>query len=177
MEFSDWQTAFRQSLGGYQGTKVLLADWIADEVLPRCGEGYILDVCSGLGSMSYRFKLAERSVCSIDTQLYPYFSCLSVIENGSVRLSKEGIEWLIHANEGRHDDFVEKTFAGKYLPTFILRALDRIRYNIRVADESKCMSQATRAIALASLGTRMCVRKKTRHIHHTHSCCQAKVGG
>lgn len=149
---NEWVTRFRQSLGGYEGTKVYLADWIAGEILPRCKPGYILDVCSGLGSVSYRMKLENRPVVSIDTQLYPYYSCMAVIENGTVRLAKDAVDWLLTGNANAYDDFHQKTFEGKYLPQFLLKAIDRIRYNIRYADAKEWTSLSTRAIALVALG-------------------------
>lgn len=148
----DWIESFRSALGGYNGTKVAMADWIAGELLRYYRGGLVLDVCSGLGSMSYRFKLANIRVVSGDSQLYPYYACYSVIENSDTRLSADGVEWLCRANQGNFDDFATKTFKGRYLPNFLLRAIDRVRYNIRVAESEGSLQGAARAIALAALG-------------------------
>lgn len=146
-----WDSSYRQALGGYAGTKVRLADWIASEVLPKAPPGYVLDVFSGMSSVAYRFKLLGRPVACVDSQLYPVTVAQAVIANNGVMLSKEAVDFLTTANPDSHDDFCEKSFKNKYLPRFVMRCIDKVRHNLQEANKKGWASRHSKAIALAAL--------------------------
>lgn len=147
----EWITKYRQALGGYEGTKVYLADWIAREMLPRTGRGYILDVCCGLGSVGYRMKRAGRPVAAIDSAMYPFQAAIAVIANNRVRLAKEAVDYLVKRDPKHQDNFAEKNFPGRYLPAYILRGIDTIRWNLHLANQAGWTTKTSRAIALVGL--------------------------
>jgi DNA adenine methylase len=116
----------------------------------------VLDLFSGSGVVSYMFKAQGKAVTSNDYMSLSATFAKALIENNTVRLSDDDLQFLTHGRATSR--FVRDTFAGLYFSDADNLFVDQVRSRIaELNDETK------RALAKAAL-IRACMKKRARGI-------------
>jgi len=144
----------------YQGSKGKLADWIWEQIAGLDFTTF-LDAFGGTGAVGYRLKRAGKHVTYNDVLRFNYYFGLALIENSSVRLGGEEVEWILQ----RHNDlayprFVQDTFKEIYFTQEENAWIDQTITNLRqIADPYKF------AIAFFAL-CQACIIKRPYNLFH-----------
>jgi len=118
----------------YQGSKRSILPWLYDN-LKELDFHTVLDGFGGTGSVSYLFKLMGKKVTFNDVLMSNYITGLALIENQSVRLKQEDIDFIFHNNGFEYPSFIQDTFKGIYYLPRENRWLDIASFNIRMLSE------------------------------------------
>ena len=98
----------------YQGSKRKLLSWM-DECIGNRRLTSVLDLMSGTGSVSYHFKTKGCRVASNDYLKCNYLTAVAIVENSSVTLDSEDIEFLLKDPEDDNSHrFVRDNFQGVF---------------------------------------------------------------
>ena len=127
----------------YIGSKQKLVDWIW--VHTPDGVTSALDAFSGSAVVGYMYKAKGLCVVANDRLRYCYHITRAIIENNSVTVSGEELDALLKSNS-KADEFVEKTFRGKFFQSGVHKIIDNLRENINNLNGFK------RDISLFALG-------------------------
>lgn len=118
----------------YQGSKRKILPWIYDN-LKELDFVTVLDGFGGTGSVSYLFKLMGKKVTFNDVLTSNHMAGIALIENQSVRLSVEDLEFLLHKNGFRYPIFIQDNFKGIYYLPKENQWLDMVSHNVRMLSE------------------------------------------
>jgi len=115
----------------YQGSKAKLVDWIWEQIghlhFTTC-----LDAFGGTGVVAYRFKREGKLVTYNDLLRFNYFIGRALIENDSIRLDPEEVDWLLQRHpEIAYPRFIEDTFSDIYYTDEENTWIDQMVTNIR----------------------------------------------
>lgn len=144
----------------YQGSKQKLAGWIWD-CLADLEFDTVLDAFGGTGSVSYCFKTQGKVVTYNDYLRFNHQVGTALIENSTVRLSRETVDGLLQRQSViAYDDFISRTFHDIYFTDAENIWLDTVVQNIRtLADRYE------RALAFYAL-FQSCIAKRPYNLFH-----------
>jgi len=111
----------------YIGSKRKLVDWIWKHTPD--GVNSVLDAFCGSAVVSYMYKKQGLRVVANDRLRFAWHVARAIIENDTSTLSADEIDALLQLN-AKADDFVAKTFAGKYFRKGVHERIDQVRANI-----------------------------------------------
>lgn len=97
----------------YQGSKRKLIPWIYSNIKDISFES-ALDIFGGTGVVSYLLKRMGKRVTYNDYLKFNFFIGRALIENDSVILNEEDIEFLLKFDKNECQTFVHNTFSGRY---------------------------------------------------------------
>ena len=132
----------------YQGSKRSILPWIHDN-LKSLQFKTVLDGFGGTGSVSYLFKLMNKTVTFNDILPSNRMTGMALIENDSVTLNEDDLEFILHRNGFKYSNFIEDTFKGIYYTCEENRLLDVMAFNIRMLSEKYKGDILTKKQALA----------------------------
>lgn len=118
----------------YQGSKRSILPWIYDNLKSLEFES-VLDGFGGTGSVSYLFKKMNKKVTFNDILPSNRMTGVALIENDSVTLDKDDLEFISHRNGFDYPTFIEDTFKGIYYTSEENRLLDVMALNIKMLSE------------------------------------------
>ncbi len=118
----------------YQGSKRQILSWIYEKLKDIKFET-VLDGFGGTASVSYLFKLMGKKVTFNDILLSNYQSGVALIENGSIKLERSDIDFLLHQNGFKYRTFIQDTFRGIYYLPSENKWLDVVTLNIEKLSE------------------------------------------
>ena len=144
----------------YQGSKAKLAAWIWEQIadldFTTC-----LDAFGGTGVVAYRLKQAGKAVTYNDLLRFNYQFGLALVENSTVRLSPEEIDWLLSAHkEINYPRFVQETFSDIYFTDDENVWVDQTITNIRQLTDPYKSALAFFALCQA------CIIKRPYNLFH-----------
>lgn len=115
----------------YQGSKRSIIVDIAHE-LEKHGIKYksVFDVFSGSGAVSVFMKVIGKTVISNDILTSSYHNTLAFVENNSINLSQDEIDFLCKHDSPNKNDFVRSRYAGERFTPEEALFLDNYRANI-----------------------------------------------
>jgi len=144
----------------YQGSKAKLSDWIWQNITDLSFHT-CLDAFGGTGAIAYRLKQEHKAVTYNDVLRFNHYLGLALIENSSVQLTYEDLDWLLerHADTA-YPDFIERTFQGVYFTDPENRWLDQTITNIRRLDDPYKFALAFFALAQS------CIIKRPYNLFH-----------
>jgi adenine-specific DNA methylase len=115
----------------YQGSKRSILPWL-HENMKNINFRTVLDGFGGTGSVSFLFKMMGKKVTFNDVLLSNYMSGVALIENDSVILEQEDVDFILHRNGFKYPTFIEDTFHGIYYLPKENRWLDTVSHNIKM---------------------------------------------
>lgn len=118
----------------YQGSKRRILPWLYDN-LKDLKFKTVLDAFGGTGSVSYLFKLMDKKVTFYDILLSNYETGIALIENDSVILNSDDVNFLVCENGFEYPTFIQDTFKGIYYLDKENKWLDMISLNIEKLSE------------------------------------------
>lgn len=118
----------------YQGSKRSILPWIYDN-LKSLQFNTVLDGFGGTASVSYLFKLMGKRVTFSDVLVSNYLTGVALIENNSINLDKEDVDFLLRENGFKYQTFIRDTFKGIYYLDNENKSLDIITLNIKMLSE------------------------------------------
>lgn len=118
----------------YQGSKRSILPWIYENLKSLPFET-VLDGFGGTGSVSYLFKLMNKKVTFNDILPSNRMTGVALIENDSIALDEDDLEFISHRNGFKYPSFIENTFKGIYYTSEENRLLDAMALNIRMLSE------------------------------------------
>ncbi len=118
----------------YQGSKRSILPWIYNN-LKSLQFNTVLDGFGGTGSVSYLFKVMNKKVTFNDILPSNRMTGMALIENDSITLNEEDLEFISHRNGFKYPSFIEDTFKGVYYTSEENRLLDVMALNIRMLSE------------------------------------------
>lgn len=118
----------------YQGSKRKILPWMYGKLKDLKFET-VLDGFGGTGSVSYLFKLMGKEVTFNDILLSNYQTAIALIENNSIKLTQDDIDFLLHKNGFEYPTFIQDTFKGIYYLDSENKWLDIILLNIEKLSE------------------------------------------
>ncbi len=140
----------------YMGSKYKILPFLWDS-LTDLEFTTALDAFSGSGCVSYMLKQKGIETYSNDFLEFTSNITKALVENDSVKLTKNDITLLLKENKNS-TDFISRTFGEIYFSKKDNRFLDNLRANIDLLD-----SQTKKAIAFSAI-TRACMKKRPRGI-------------
>jgi adenine-specific DNA methylase len=144
----------------YVGSKRKIVDWIWRQIKDLSFD-CLLDAFGGTGVVSYFVKRHGKRIVFNDVLKFNYQIGLSLIENGSVKLSGNEIDFLLREHEGvDYPAFVQETFRGIYYTDEENRWLDMVVTNIGLLRD-----RFKRALAFSALG-QACLVKRPFNLFH-----------
>ncbi len=147
--YENKHTEDKTRVSGYMGSKYFVLDWIwravPKDLRSNPKDRVFFDAFCGGANVAYFFKQKGFKVITNDSLDFPTHIARAVIENNSVTLSEEDVEYLLKEN-GSAGDFVVETFHGYYYTKPILQWLDNVWANIQNLNGYK------KDLALSSLG-------------------------
>ncbi len=144
----------------YQGSKQKIVDWIWKNISHLKFETF-LDAFSGTACVGFHAKKNQKEVTCNDILKFNYQVALAIIENNSVILNDQDIEFVLTKdNSINYPTFIQDTFKDIYYTDDENAFLDMIITNInQLEDEYK------KAIAFAALG-QACLVKRPFNLFH-----------
>jgi adenine-specific DNA-methyltransferase len=118
----------------YQGSKRKVLDWIYDN-LKDIKFRTVLDGFGGTASVSYLFKLMNKKVTFNDILLSNYQMGIALIENDSITLNKNDLDFILGKNGFEYPTLVQDTFKNVYYLDRENKWLDMAVFNIRMLSE------------------------------------------
>jgi adenine-specific DNA methylase len=123
----------------YLGSKRKILDWIWAQI-KDLSFGCFLDAFGGTGVVGYFVKTQGKRVIFNDVLKFNYQIGLSLIENGSVKLTNGEIDFLLTEHFGiDYPRFIQDTFKGIYYTDEENRWLDMIVTNIGLLRDRSCV--------------------------------------
>lgn len=114
----------------YQGSKRRLLPWFY-EIFDKIEFESVLDGFGGSASTSYLFKLMGKRVGFNDILKSNYQTGIALIENDSVKLENNDIEFLLSSTNSQIPSFITDTFADIYYYPEENQWLDMMVFNIK----------------------------------------------
>ncbi len=139
----------------YMGSKYNLLDSIWD-IAKQFRFESVLDAFSGSGVVSYMFKTKGKTVYSNDFMTFAANITKALVENNSVTLTKEDVDYLLEPGDG--NGFIYNTFKGLYFSDEENIFLDNVRARI---DKLQCPYK--KALAISAL-CRACLKRRPRGV-------------
>ncbi len=118
----------------YQGSKRRILPWLYDN-LKDLDFHTVFDGFGGTGSVSYLFKLMGKKVTFNDILASNYLAGVALIENESVKLDRDDVDFILHENGFNYPSFIEDNFRGTYYLSRENRWLDVVSLNIRMLSQ------------------------------------------
>ena len=151
----------------YQGSKRKILPWLFDS-LNGIDFNTVLDAFGGSGVVSYLFKRMGKKVTYNDIFRFNYFIGESIIENDSVLLNNDDIDFILNSNcNNSCSSFIFDTFCGIYYHDDENRWLDKVIQNIEnlsIFYENKTL-RYKKAIAYNAL-FQSCLVKRPYNLFH-----------
>jgi len=114
----------------YQGSKYKLVDWIWENI-KELEFKTALDAFGGTGSVAYLLKSKGKQVTYNDILKFNWYIGLALIENNSIKLSEEDVDFLITRHkEIQYPTFVYDTFKDIYYTDEENQWIDTVATNI-----------------------------------------------
>ena len=142
----------------YLGSKQKLAKWIYSCV-PKDVET-IFDAFSGTSAVGYHFKAQGKQVVANDFLKFNYHIGRALIENTSVRLTAEDVDFLLQVNK-TVDNFIEKNFTGVFFEKEQAKFLDNFRLNV-----TKLNSEYKKSLAFTIINRALTRKVLLGHFAH-----------
>jgi len=95
----------------------------------------VLDGFGGTASVSYLFKLMQKKVTFNDVLSSNFQTGIALIENDSVKLDENDLEFLIHENGFEYPSFIQETFQDIYYLDTENKWLDTVIFNINMLSQ------------------------------------------
>lgn len=150
----------------YQGSKRSILPWIYEN-LNSIEFKTVLDGFGGTGSVSYLFKLMGKKVTFNDILPSNHMTGMALIENDSVTLNKEDIDFLLHENGFDYPHFIEDNFKRIYYTAKENRILDVIAFNIKMLSQKYRGDELKKKRALAyHILFQSCLCKRPFNLFH-----------
>jgi len=144
----------------YQGSKLKIVDWIWENI-KDLEFNTALDAFGGTGCVAYLLKQKGKLVTYNDLLKFNWFIALALIENDSVILSSDDIDFLVTRHkEINYPSFVYDTFKGIYFTDEENRWIDVVVTNI-----SQMENLYKKALAYYSL-FQSCIIKRPYNLFH-----------
>jgi len=144
----------------YQGSKFKICEWICDKVSDLEFDTY-LDAFGGTGSIAYKFKQMGKQVTYNDLLRFNYYIGKALIENDSVKLNKEELDWIFEKHEDiEYPTFIYDNFHDIYFTDEENKWLDQVITNINHIE-----NPYKYAIAFFSL-CQSCIIKRPYNLFH-----------
>jgi len=144
----------------FVGSKRRLVPWIWSLIRSLEFDSF-LDAFGGTGVVGYHAKIHGKQVFYNDILKFNYQIGLAIIENSSVRLSEEDVEFILQRHDGvEYPSFIQNTFRGLYYTDEENQWLDMVTKNI-----SMIRNKYKRALAFAALA-QACLVKRPFNLFH-----------
>jgi len=144
----------------YQGSKSKIAPWLWNNI-KSLNFNSALDAFGGTGVMGYLLKTKDKQVFYNDILKFNYYIGAALIENDSVKLSKEDTEFLLNYHSGvDYKTFIQDTFHDIYYTDNENKWLDMVIANI---EELDCFYK--KAVAYYAL-FQSCIIKRPYNLFH-----------
>lgn len=118
----------------FQGSKLKIVDWIW-EAIRGIDFSTALDAFGGTGSVGYLLKQKGKEVFYNDKLKFNWFIGLALIENDSVRLTSEDVDFILKRhNTIEYKSFIAENFADIYFADHENEWLDMVITNIDYLD-------------------------------------------
>jgi adenine-specific DNA methylase len=144
----------------YQGSKSKIVEWIWENIKNVEFES-VLDAFGGTGIVGYFLKTKNRQVFYNDVLRSNYYIGTALIENDSIKLSKDDIGFLLeHHYDIDYSTFIEDTFPDIYYTYKENRWLDMVIQNIERLDDLYKKSVAYYALFQS------CIIKRPYNLFH-----------
>jgi len=150
----------------YQGSKRRLLPWLY-EIFNQVEFDSVLDAFGGSASASYLFKSMGKSVYYNDILRSNYQTGVALIENNSVVLDAEDIDYLLRRTSRKNPSFIADTFRGIYYYSEENEWLDMIVFNIKMLSSiyKGDLLKKKQALAFHSL-FQACLSKRPFNLFH-----------
>ncbi len=144
----------------YQGSKSKIAPWIWDNI-KSLNFTSALDAFGGTGTISYLLKTKNKQVTYNDILKFNHYIGVALIENDTIKLSKEDIEFLLNYHSSvDYKTFIHDTFHDIYYTDDENKWLDMIIANIETYDNFYKKSLAYYALFQS------CIIKRPYNLFH-----------
>lgn len=144
----------------YVGSKQKIVDWIWEQI-KELDFNTFLDAFGGSSVVGYYAKTQNKEVTYNDILKANYLIGLSLIENNSVKLSDEDMNFILNVQSDKHyPNFIQRTFRDIYYTNDENRWLDRVISNIRDIE-----NKYKQSIAFNSL-FQSCIVKRPFNLFH-----------
>lgn len=144
----------------FQGSKLKIVDWVWDAVKDIKFDS-CLDAFGGTGSVGYLLKKKGKKVAYNDILKSNWYFGLALIENESVKLSDDEVDFLIKEHsEVIYPTFIADNFQDIYFTDEENRWIDRVVTNIELIDNIY-----KKAIAYFAL-CQACIIKRPFNLFH-----------
>jgi adenine-specific DNA methylase len=144
----------------YQGSKQRSFDLFERALRPLCFESAV-DLFGGTGAVSWLFKSWGKRVHFNDCLRWCAEVGTALVENAATRLDVVRAKELLVAREGRrYDDFVARTFGGRFFLPEEDRFIDVVAQNVAAEPD-----RYTRALGFYSL-FQACLKKRPFNLFH-----------
>jgi len=144
----------------FQGSKVKILDWIWENV-KNLKFHSVLDAFGGTGAVGYMFKQKGKQVTYNDILKFNWYIGLALIENDSVKLEDEDINFLLTRHSKiSYPTFIYDTFKDIYFTNEENKWLDMVVTNIELLE-----NLYKKAIAYFSL-FQSCIIKRPFNLFH-----------
>lgn len=118
----------------YQGSKLKIVDWIWENI-KELKFHTALDAFGGTGCVAYMLKRQGKEVTYNDILKFNWFIALALIENDSVRLTLEDVDFLVNRHKNiKYPTFVSDTFKDIYFTDEENQWIDVVVANIGYLD-------------------------------------------
>jgi len=118
----------------FQGSKVKILDWIWENT-KDLEFNSVLDAFGGTGAVAYMFKQKGKKVTYNDILKFNWYIGIALIENDSVRLEDEDINFLLTRHSKiSYANFVYNTFKDIYFTDEENKWIDMVVRNIEFLD-------------------------------------------
>lgn len=115
----------------YQGSKRRILPWLYKNLKDLEFET-VLDGFGGTATVSYLFKLMHKQVTFNDVLLSNFQTGIALIENSSVTLAEDDVEFLLDKNGFEHSSFIQETLEDIYYLDAENEWLDTVTFNIHM---------------------------------------------
>lgn len=144
----------------YQGSKSKLVDWIKYYTQDLKFDS-VLDAFGGTGSVAYMYKKLGKRIFYNDTLKFNYYIGLALIENNSVILDDEDVDFILSKDYRiKYPTFIQDTFQDIYFANEENAWLDMVVINIE-----RLTNVYKRAIAFYAL-FQACIIKRPYNLFH-----------
>ncbi len=150
----------------YQGSKRRILDWIYENIKDLKFET-VLDGFGGTASVSYLFKLMKKKVTFNDILMSNHQIGIALIENDSIALNKNDLDFVIKKNGFEYPTFIKDTFKDIYYLNSENKWLDIAAFNIQMLSEKYRGNTLRKKRALAFYALfQACLCKRPFNLFH-----------
>ena len=149
----------------YQGSKRKILGWL-HENLKGIDFETVLDAFGGTGSVSYLFKKMGKHVTFNDLLKFNTLSGKALIENHSVKVSPEDLEFILNFSNLELNGFIQSTFEGIYFTNEENIWLDNIIRRINSLEGNDLNVLSTKKAICFNALFQACLRKRPFNLFH-----------